>query len=43
MEVVSAVRKADPVKGSWQVPQTDSGVVWTDAKDLVKDMDEKAD
>ena len=31
MEVVSEVRKADSVKGRWQVPKTNSGVVWKDA------------
>ena len=31
---MSEVRKADPVKGRWQVPQTDSGEVWTDASDF---------
>ena len=30
LEVVSEVRKADPVKERWQVLKTDLGVVWTD-------------
>ena len=34
VEVISEVRKADPVKGRWQVPKTDKGEVWTDASDL---------
>ena len=33
-EVVHEARKADPLKGRWQVPKTDYGVVWTDAGDL---------
>lgn len=32
--VVDEVRKADPVRGRWQVPRSTSGVVWCDASDL---------
>jgi len=33
-EIVEEVNKNDPVKGKWQVPESNRGVVWTDASDL---------
>ena len=33
-EVVEEVRSADPVRGVWQAPKVNAGVVWCDASDL---------
>lgn len=33
-ELLTRVEKEDPVKGVWEVPKSDSGVVWTDASSL---------
>ena len=33
-EVVEEVKSADPVRGVWQAPKVDAGVVWCDASDL---------